>query len=53
MRQQRPVRTTPQGPSRKPMIVVERIAMTSSTMPEEAKMAVFRGMNSWAKYVNG
>jgi hypothetical protein len=34
-------RTAPHSPSRKPMVVIERMAMTRSTMPEEAKMAGF------------
>ena len=41
------------GVWRKPMIVVERMAMTRRTMPEEVRMAVFRGMNSCAKYIKG
>lgn len=36
-------RIAPQSPSRKPMIVVERMAMTRRTMPEEARMAVSLG----------
>ena len=45
--------TAPNNPRRKPMMVTERTATTKSTRPDEISIAALRGMNSWAKYING